>query len=565
MIGFGSTDSCIVQAIKQSQATIEFSLDGKILDANFNFLNLMGYELDEIKGKHHKIFVDPTVAESREYARFWAGLRDGQFMTQEFRRIAKNGREIWIQGTYSVVCNRSGKPYRIFKVATDITDRKQQSADHTGQIEAIGRSLAVIEFGLDGTILNANANFQRAMGYDLAELKGKHHRMFVDDAYAKSQEYRDFWERLGRGDPIVAEFRRFGRNGREVWIQASYNPILDVIGQPFKIVKYATDITAQKRQAADFEGQIDAIRKSQAVIAFKMDGTILDANEKFLNAMGYKRGEVIGKHHSMFVDKDFVNSADYTEFWESLRRGEYNVAEFKRLGKDGKEVWIQASYNPVLDFDGRPFKVVKYATDITKQVVARGKAKELANTSNASAEAVASASEEMLAAIQEISQSMQRSQVAMEDIVAKTSEANRVRGDLETTSEAMVGVIEIIRDLADQVNLLALNATIEAARAGAAGKGFAVVAGEVKNLAGQTAKATNEIETQISAMMNITKTVVHSIDGIALSAENVNSYVDAVASAVEEQTAVTQEISMNIGQVFTGISDLNDCIRSIAS
>lgn len=565
MISFGSNDTNIVNAIKQSQATIEFTLDGQILDANFNFLNLMGYDLREVKGMHHSVFVDTEEAKTREYSRFWARLKAGEYFSAEFRRFAKDGREIWIQATYNPICNSRGKPYKVFKVATDITDKKLQAADYAGQIDAIGKSLAVVEFKLDGTIINANDNFQRVMGYELAEVKGKNHRMFIDDAFAETEGYKTFWSRLSAGEAFVDEFRRINKFGREVWIQASYNPILDMSGKPFKVVKYATDITTQKRQAADYEGQIAAIRKSQAVIAFKMDGTILDANDNFLSAMGYSLADIIGKPHSMFVDFNYSTSAEYKEFWEELRRGEYKVAEFKRFGKDGKEVWIQASYNPVFDVDGRPFKVVKYATDITKQVVAREKAKILAEDSNMSAEAVASASEEMLTAIREISESMNRSQVAMGDIITKTADARRVRGDLEATSESMAGVVEIIRDLAEQVNLLALNATIEAARAGAAGKGFAVVANEVKNLANQTAKATNDIETQINAMMDITKTVVTSIDGVALSADSVNGYVDAVASAVEEQTAVTQEISKNIEYVFNGISDLNDCIRSIAS
>lgn len=565
MFGTGSDDSHIIKAIKQSQGTIEFSLDGKIIDANDNFLKLMGYELSEVRGQHHSMFVDPEFAKGDAYRRFWERLKSGESFTAEFQRFAKGGKEIWIQATYNSVLNGSGKPYKVFKVASDITAQKLQAADHAGQIAAIGKSQAVIEFELDGTIINANQNFLGAMGYSPSEIKGKHHRMFVSDAFAKSEEYQSFWAKLRAGEHFAAEYQRFGKGGKEVWIQASYNPILDMAGRPFKVVKYATDITAQKLQAADFAGQIAAIHKAQAVISFDMDGTIRNANENFLAAMGYSLAEVKGKHHSIFVDPNEAKGAEYNAFWDALRRGEYKVAEFRRFGKGGREVWIQASYNPVMDMNGRPFKVVKYATDITKQIEARRKAKNLAEGSSTSAEAVASASEEMLAAIQEISESMQRSQVAMTEIVAKTQEANEVRADLETTSESMAGVVQIIRDLAEQVNLLALNATIEAARAGEAGKGFAVVAGEVKNLANQTAKATDEIETQIEAMMSITRRVVTSTEGISSSAEAVSEYVESVASAVEEQTSVTQDISKNIQFVFNGISELNDCVKSIAS
>ncbi|MDG4718431.1 MULTISPECIES: methyl-accepting chemotaxis protein [Thalassospira] len=565
MFGSGSDDSHIVKAIKQSLGTIEFSLDGKIIDANSNFLTLMGYELSEIRGKHHSMFVDPAFAGGSEYKAFWERLRAGESFTAEFQRFGKGGKEIWIQATYNSVRNSSGKPYKVFKIATDITARKLQAADYAGQIDAISKAQAVIAFDLDGNILDANDNFLATMGYQLSEIQGKHHRIFVAEDYANSKEYKEFWKQLAAGKHLAAEYQRFGKGGKEVWIQASYNPIMDMSGRPFKVVKYATDITAQKLQAANFAGQIEAIHKSQAVISFEMDGTIRNANPNFLNAMGYSFEEVVGKHHSIFIDPAEAQSPEYEAFWEALRRGEHKVAEFRRIGKGGREVWIQASYNPVVDMNGRPIKVVKYATDITRQIMARRKAKQLAENSSTSAEAVASASEEMLAAIQEISESMHRSQIAMNDIVSKTDEANEVRADLETTSESMAGVVQIIRDLAEQVNLLALNATIEAARAGEAGKGFAVVAGEVKNLANQTARATDEIETQIGAMMNITKRVVASTAGISTSAESVSGYVDSIASAVEEQTSVTQDISKNIQFVFNGISELNECVRSIAS
>lgn len=565
MFGARNDDGHIIDAIKLSQGTIEFTMDGKILTANKNFLSLLGYELEEVKGKHHSMFVDPEYAKSPEYREFWERLATGEFFTAEFHRFGKGGKDVWIQATYCPVLNKHGKPYKVFKVASDVTDQKRQKADYAGQIEAIGKSQAVIEFDMDGKILTANQNFLDAMGYTLAEVQGKHHQIFVDPAYAKSPEYKKFWETLRSGKYMSAEYRRFGKGGKEVWIQASYNPILDMNGRPFKVVKYATDVTAEKLRAADYAGQIEAIGKSQTVISFELDGTIIDANDNFLNAMGYTLAELKGRNHSMCVDPEYVKTDAYKAFWAALRRGEYQSGEFKRMGKGGKDVWISASYNPVFDMNGRPFKVVKYASDVTKQVMTRTTAEELAEGSSASAEAVASASEEMLAAIQEISESMHRSQIAVNDIVAKSEMADGIRTELESTSESMSGVVQIIRDLAEQVNLLALNATIEAARAGDAGKGFAVVAGEVKNLATQTAKATDQIEAQINSMLSITKRVVDSTREISESAGSVSDYVNTVASAVEEQTSVTHDISKNIQFVFNGINELNSCVKSIAS
>ncbi|HFT6974312.1 PAS domain S-box protein [Stenotrophomonas maltophilia] len=244
------------------------------------------------------------------------------------------------------------------------TDRAELEA----QVAALHRVQAVIEFALDGTILQANDNFLHAVGYRLEDIQGKHHSMFVDPEQARSAEYRDFWARLGRGEYDAGQYRRFGKGQREIWIQASYNPVLDRQGRPYKVVKFATDITAQKLQAADSAGQLAAIGKSQAVIEFSMDGRILSANENFLEVTGYVLDEVRGQHHSLFVEPGHRSSDEYRRFWEKLGRGEYDAGQYRRLGKGGREVWIQASYNPILDLNGKPFKVVKYATDITAQV-----------------------------------------------------------------------------------------------------------------------------------------------------------------------------------------------------
>nr|WP_123434377.1 methyl-accepting chemotaxis protein [Pseudomonas brassicacearum] len=241
-------------------------------------------------------------------------------------------------------------------------------SDLKGQIDAINKAQAVIEFSLDGRILHANDNFLNTLGYTLAEIKGQHHSMFADPAYSASPEYRLFWDKLGRGEFDAGEYKRIGKGGKEIWIQASYNPIMDMDGKPFKVVKYATDITQSKLQAADFAGQLGAISKAQAVIEFSLDGKILHANDNFLNTLGYTLAEIKGQHHSMFADPVYRASPEYRVFWDKLGRGEFDAGEYKRIGKGGKEIWIQASYNPIMDMNGQPFKVVKYATDVTAQV-----------------------------------------------------------------------------------------------------------------------------------------------------------------------------------------------------
>jgi methyl-accepting chemotaxis protein len=359
-----------MQAIYHSRPCVEFDIEGNVVRANDLFLKLTGYTIEEISGKNHRIFVREADRELPENATLWTKFEAGAAQSGEFRRLGKD-KEIWVACTYYPIPDIDGKIYRVMQFMTDITGRKLRDNDYAGQIAAIGKSQAVIEFQMDGTVLGANDNFLNALGYTLEEIKGKHHSMFVDEAYRQSAAYKEFWAKLNRGEYVADEFKRIGKGGKEVWIQASYNPILDLNGKPFKVVKYATDTTAQKLTNADYQGQIAAIGKSQAVIEFHMDGTIIHANNNFLNALGYTLDEIKGKHHSMFVDEAYRPSAAYKEFWAKLNRGEYVADEFKRIGKGGKEVWIQASYNPILDLNGKPYKVVKYATDITDTVKAR--------------------------------------------------------------------------------------------------------------------------------------------------------------------------------------------------
>lgn len=395
----------LIDALDRSQAVIEFNVDGTIITANRNFLDAVGYSLEEIRGKHHSMFVDASERDTVEYREFWAALGRGELRSAEFRRVAKGGREIWIQASYNPIVDKQGRPFKVVKFATDVTRAKARNLDAAGKLAAINRTQAVIEFELDGTIVTANENFLGALGYSLADIRGQHHRMFVAPDERDGSAYREFWSRLTRGEYQSGEYKRIGNGGREVWILASYNPILDDQGKPIKVVKFATDITEQRLKAADFAGQISAIGKSEAVIEFNMDGTVITANENFLNALGYSLHEIQGRHHSIFVAPADSGSEDYRAFWKSLRDGCYQAGEYLRLGKGGREVWIQASYNPILDLNGKAFKVVKYASDVTAQVIARRKSEHVRGMM----ESVAAGAEELNASVQEISSAMSKS------------------------------------------------------------------------------------------------------------------------------------------------------------
>jgi methyl-accepting chemotaxis protein len=417
-----------------------------------------------------------------------------------------------------------------------------QNLNYAAQSAAASRAQAVIEFNLDGTILTANENFLNAMGYSLAEIQGKHHSIFVPSAEHGSAAYREFWAALNRGEFQAAEYKRIGKGGKEVWILASYNPVLDEKGKPFKVVKFATDVTAQKLRNADLSGQIDAIGKSQAVIEFNLDGTIIQANENFLRALGYSLGEIKGRHHSMFVEQADRDSPAYREFWAALNRGEFQAAEYKRIGKGGKEVWIQASYNPIFDLNGKPFKVVKYASDVTKQVLVRMGNERV----RAMMESVAAGAEELNASVREISEAMVKSKETALGAVGRVASADSQAKRLSDAAQSMSGIVEMIGDITGQINLLALNATIESARAGDAGRGFAVVASEVKNLANQAKQATDKIGQEISGLTEISAEVVNALNAIKQEIQNVSEYVTSTAAAVEEQSTVTSEMSTSM-------------------
>ena len=417
-----------------------------------------------------------------------------------------------------------------------------QNLDFGAQVAAANRSQAVIEFNMDGTVRSANENFLNTLGYTLDEIRGKHHSMFVAPAERDSAAYREFWAALNRGEYQAAEYKRIGKGGKEVWIQASYNPIFDEKGRPSKVVKFATDVTAQKLKNADLDGQIAAIDKAQAVIEFNMDGTIINANANFLGALGYSLPEIKGKHHSMFVDPSERDSTSYREFWAALNRGEYQAAEYKRIGKGGKEVYIQASYNPILDLNGKPFKVVKYATDTTKQVLVRMGNERVRGMM----ESVAAGSEELNASVREISEAMTKSRETATSAVEQVSAADAQAQRLTEAAQAMSGIVEMINNITGQINLLALNATIESARAGEAGRGFAVVASEVKSLANQAKQATDKIGQEIGSLNSISGDVVNALSTIKQAINNVSEYVTSTAAAIEEQSTVTNEMSTSM-------------------
>lgn len=565
----------IVDAIDASYAFIEFDINGNIQNANENFQKAMGYNLSEIVGKHHRIFVDAHYAASPEYSAFWYDLKNGKVQMGEFKRINSAGKEIWLQAVYSPVKDEMGRILKVVKIATDVTaqvhlrDKAKQaaeelkaqeeeirqqmeemsatqeemaraSAEMKGITTAIDSSFAYIEFDPHGNILNANENFLKTMEYNLNDIKGKHHRLFVDKAYANTSEYDRFWSDLANGKENNDQFKRFTRSGKEIWLQAVYSPVKDSTNKVIKVIKIATDITAQKLAALNALGLKATVDSSFAEIEFDAKGNILDANQNFVKALGYYNvKDILGQHHSMFVDAEYRRSAEYTRFWEDLGNGITQEGQFKRITKDGKEIWIQAAYTPVKDENGKVIKVIKIAIDITAQKQAAIETEKAANEVNRVVSAMASG-----------------------DLTQRYTIDSK--GDLKVMGDSMNAAIANLNNLLSNISQIANLVASSAEELLTKGEQMKNTTQEVASATQQMAEGAQQQAQQTDESSKLIEGVLKSANEMGKKAETINVAAERGQKSASEGLSTIRKVVENMSEILSSASTTSNSINVLA-
>lgn len=573
-----------VDIMNMTSIVSESDLKGDILNVNDKFVQVSKYAKEELIGHPHNTTRHPDMPKE-VFKELWATIGRGKMFRGVIKNKAKDGTPYYVDAVIAPILGDNGKPKKYLGVRYDITEAETERQNMKAVLGAIDSSFAYIEYDINGNIISANKMFQDILEYTNDELKGKHHRVLCDTEQSNSSEYNQFWSQLKTGKNQIGIFKRLTRSGKDVYFQSVYTPVTDEVGRVLKILSISIDVTAEKLRSAEFEAKINAISKAQAVIEFNMDGTVISANDNFLKTLGYSLDEIKGKHHRMFCDDSYVGTSNYQAFWEKLRGGQFESGRYKRIARGNKPVWIQANYNPIFNLSGKPYKVVKFATDISAQVALEeevtqialnfaAKSKEIssqATTVASGAQSLGATTEEMNASVEELSASIdsiaQNGKSA--DIIAKSTQEEADLGSkaiaksieamemINKSSEEINEIVKVISEIAGQTNLLAFNAAIEAARAGEHGLGFSVVADEVRKLAERSSQATKDI----------TKLINESVKRVAQGGEISKEAASAfkkIVDGVGKTTLAISEISVAAQEQQTASKDVAGAIQQVA-
>lgn len=661
----------IINAIDGAYGYIEFDNNGSIISANSNFLQVTGYTLDEIKGKHHRLFLDASESGTAEYSKFWAELADGKVHSGQFRRKNKSGEDIWLQAAYSPVRDINGKVVKVIKIAMDVTVEKERAAQMQREIEArmasVDRVCIVSEVDLKGHITYVNDKHCEVSQYTREELIGANQNIVRHPDMPK-ELFKEMWATIGKGKIFTGKVKNKRKDGTPYYVDGVFTPVLGKNGKPVKYIGIRYDITAETYEKQRMQGVVDAINSSFSFVEFDLAGNIVDTNEIMRNALGYSKEEVHGKNHRAILDSNYANSSKYDQFWKDLLSGKQQLDQYKFISKSGKEVWFQAAYSPITDDMGRITKVIQIATDITllKQILSEvsrvaenlaqgdlttaftlqasgdialmgdafntaisnlntllSNISQIANLVASSSEQlltkgeqmksttqeVASATQEMAEGAQQQAQQTDESSKLIDmalkssnemgkkaDIIANVAERalksateglvtikkvvenmNDIQQSAQTTSgsisiltqrsEEIARTLNVITDIAAQTNLLALNAAIEAARAGDAGRGFAVVAEEIRKLAEDSRKSAVDIEKVIREVQKDVNAASKAIESMETSVKNGNTAsleAEVVFNGIQTSSSENFEMSKQIKDVTENQKEvISNTVRNI--
>ena len=506
-LDFGGDAKRVLSAVKEQFQYIELAPDGTILTANEKFCVLVGRDLASIRGKPHSVLVPPEVANSEEYKKFLARIARGEQFSQESRRVDKDGRSTWLQAFYNPVRGRGGALKKVVGLGIDITAAKSRAVEDRYTLEAITRGTAVLELGLDGKILGANENYLKSIGYRLEDLQGQSHSTLVGAARAQSAEYKEFWNRLQRGETVVEEVRRMGKDGKEVWFQATYDPILGLDNRVTKVVAFGSEVS----------GRVGAVKKIAGALSQLAKG---DLQQRLTDA---------------FIPELEQLRVDFNASLETLEKSMASITATSEAIRSGTSEISAASDNLAQHTE-------RQAASLEETTASLG---EITTTVKTTADGAGHAREVVAAARADAERGGQ--------VVGKAVEA---MGKIEKSSQQIGQIIGVIDEIAFQTNLLALNAGVEAARAGDAGKGFAVVASEVRSLAQRSAEAAKEIKALIST------STAQVGEGVQLVAET-GKALERIERKVAEITAVVAEIATNAQSQATGLQEINVAVNEM--